>query len=190
MSDLWSRSDATLPPFDERLKQLLDNAAAGIRASRTEIERAVTYLETARRLLAGGPTTVQPLTYALPSHLSSASSRWFVSSRSHRRASAAIPSRRHRSRWPPAPGARLPCTRTGCSGTMQYGHPVGYAQSVSTTDAERAGCAAIEPGTFVCRTHDWPQCQSPALSPARGGKTTGAAGNNPLEVLTSKTCTV
>jgi hypothetical protein len=137
MSDLWSRSDATLPPFDERLKQLLDNAAAGIRASRTEIERAVTYLETARRLLAGGPTTVQPLTYALPSHLSSASSRWFVSSRSHRRASAAIPSRRHRSRWPPAPGAHLPCTRTGCSGTMQYGHPVGYAQSVATTDAER-----------------------------------------------------
>jgi len=130
---------AAFPEFDDRLRRLLDDAAAGIRASRTEIERAATYVETARRLLAGGHMRAQPLIYTLPSYLSPAPSRWFVSSRSHRRARAAVPSRRHTPRRPPAPGSRLPCTRTGCPGTMTFrGDPVGHAQTAALADAERA----------------------------------------------------
>jgi hypothetical protein len=141
MSDPRSGSDASLPPFNERLRQLLDNAAAGIRASRTEIERAATYVETARRLLDRGQTSARPLTYAVRPHLSSAPSRWFVSSRSYRRAFAVVPSRRHGPRRPPVPGARLPCTRTGCLGTMHYSRDLGghlqTAVSAMTAEAER-----------------------------------------------------
>src|SRR3954447_24989632 len=100
-------SDASLPEFDARLRRLLDDAAAGIRASRTEIERAATYIETARRLLADGQLRGPPQLYSVPGYLSPAPSRWFVSSRSHRRARAAGPSRRHSPRRPPAPGSRL-----------------------------------------------------------------------------------
>jgi len=132
-------SDASLPEFDARLRRLLDDAAAGIRASRTEIERAATYVETARRLLADGQLRGQPHLYSLPPYLSPAPSRWFVSSRSHRRARAAVPSRRHSPRRPPAPGSRLPCTRTGCPGTMKFGgDPVGHMQTAELAYAERA----------------------------------------------------
>jgi hypothetical protein len=131
-------SDASLPEFDARLRRLLDDAAAGIRASRTEIERAATYVETARRLLADGQLRGQPHMYSLPPYLSPAPSRWFVSSRSHRLARAAGPSRRHSPRRPRAPGSRLPCTRTGCPGTMKYGtDPVGHAQTAELPGAER-----------------------------------------------------
>jgi len=130
---------AAFGEVDDRLRRLLDDAAAGIRASRVEIERAATYIETARRLLAVRRTPAQPLVYALPEYRSSAVSRWFVSSRSHRRAHAARPSRRHTPRRPPAPGSRLPCTRTGCPGTMQYGgDPVEKAQTARSADGERA----------------------------------------------------
>ena len=132
-------SGASFPKFDERLTRLLDEAAARIRASRTEIERAATYVETARQLLAGGQTLAQPHIYSLPPYLSPAPSRWFVSSRSHRRAGAAVRSRRHTPRRPPAPGSSLPCTRTGCPGTMKLGgDPVGHAQAAELADAERA----------------------------------------------------
>jgi hypothetical protein len=135
-------SDASFPEFDARLRRLLDDAAAGIRASRTEIERAATYVETARRLLADGQLRGQPHLYSLPPYLSPAPSRWFVSSRSHRRARAAVPSRRHSPRRPPAPGSRLPCTRTGCPGTMKFGgDPVGHVQTAELAHAER---------TWVC----------------------------------------
>ena len=60
-------SDASLPEFDARLRRLLDDAAAGIRASRTEIERAATYIETARRLLADGQLRGQPASVLAPS---------------------------------------------------------------------------------------------------------------------------
>ena len=132
-------SDASLPEFDARLRRLLDDAAARIRASRTEIERAATYIETARRLLADGQLRGQPHLYSVPPYLSPAPSRWFVSSRSHRRARAAVPSRRHSPRRPPAPGSRLPCTRTGCPGTMKFGaDPVPHAQTAELTHAGSA----------------------------------------------------
>jgi hypothetical protein len=132
-------SEASLPEFDARLRRLLDDAAAGIRASRTEIERAATYIETARRLLADGQLRGEPHLYSLPPYLSPAPSRWFVSSRSHRLARAAGPSRRHSPRRPRAPGSRLPCTRTGCAGTMKYvGDPVEQAQTAASPDAQRA----------------------------------------------------
>jgi hypothetical protein len=131
--------EAALPELNERLALLLDEAAAKIRAGRTAIKRAAFYVETARRLLAGGQMPFQPLTYSRQQHLSPAPSRWFVSSRSHRRARATVPSRRYMSRRPPGPGSRLPCTRTGCSGTMEYGgNPGGRAQTAASPEAERA----------------------------------------------------
>ena len=157
-------SDASLPEFDARLRRLLDDAAAGIRASRTEIERAATYIETARRLLADGQLRGQPHLYSLPPSLSPAPSRWFVSSRSHRRARATVPSRRHSPRRPPAPGSRLPCTRTGCPGTMKFGaDPVPHVGTVEVASAwvcsDRAGhahlphsrSAALQPIALVAR---------------------------------------
>jgi hypothetical protein len=156
-----STQATSFPKFDDRLRRLLDDAAAGIRASRTEIERAATYVETARRLLAGQQMPAQPLMYSRPPYLSPAPSRWFVSSRSHRRARATVPSRRHTPRRPPAPGSRLPCTRTGCPGTMKYGaDPVGHAQTAELADAERA---------WVCsdraRHAHLPHARSAALHP-------------------------
>jgi hypothetical protein len=156
-----STQATSFPKFDDRLRLLLDDAAAGIRASRTEIERAATYVETARRLLAGGQMPAQPLVYSRPPYLSPAPSRWFVSSRSHRRARAAVPFRRHTPRRPPAPGSCLPCTRTGCRGTMQYSRaPGGNSPTVATAAAERG---------WVCsdraRHAHLPHARSAALHP-------------------------
>ena len=154
-------SDASLPEFDARLRRLLDDAAAGIRASRTEIERAATYIETARRLLADGQLRGHPHLYSLPPYLSPAPSRWFVSSRSHRRARAAVPSRRHSPRRPPAPGSRLPCTRTGCPGTMKFGaDPVPHVGTVEVANAERAWVCSDRAG----HAH-LPHSRSAALQP-------------------------
>ena len=177
-------SGASFPKFDERLTRLLDEAAARIRASRTEIERAATYVETARQLLAGGQTPAQPHIYSLPPYLSPAPSRWFVSSRSHRRARAAVLSRRHTPRRPPAPGSSLPCTRTGCPGTMKFGGDPGDTPKRRRRPMlNAAGSAAREPGTLTCRIRDPPARSRSLSSPARGGKTTGGAGRRPGQAL-------
>jgi hypothetical protein len=116
-------SHAALPPSDARLRRILDRAAAEIRASWTELERAATYVETARRLLGRGPVRVDPRGEA---HQPDGPSRL---ARSHAPAAQdggaeSAPSVQRRARRPPATGARLPCTRTGCRGTMQFGREV------------------------------------------------------------------
>jgi hypothetical protein len=136
MPDIRPPSYASLPPFDERLRRLLERAAGEIRASRAEIERAAACLEAARRLIAGGHVQVRPLTYELPPYPSSAPSRSKTSGRSHRHAYTA-PSRRHGARRPPPTGARLPCTRTGCRGTMQFGRELVWHGETIMTSAGR-----------------------------------------------------
>jgi hypothetical protein len=121
MQNIEPSSHALLPPFDERLRRLLDRAAAEVRVSRTAVERSAAYLETARRLLAGRPMADRG-TSALTALMTSAPSRLHTSSRSRRRAKPG-PARSRTGRRPSS-GTRLPCTRTGCRGTMQFGREV------------------------------------------------------------------
>jgi hypothetical protein len=136
MPDARPPSHAPVVHVDERLRRVLDRAAATVYVSRTVVEQAASSLETARRLLAGRPLAARAVIRALPGHASSRPSRSRTSSRSPRRAKPGVS--QHAAGRRRSSDARLPCTRTGCEGTLRLGRQVVPDGETTMRAAERA----------------------------------------------------
>jgi len=105
-------------PDSERLGRLITARSANCVTPAEQLALATTSLELARTFLAAGLIPMRPRRRAR---------RWPMSRRRLTARRALMASRRARNllvraggRRRPEPGARLPCSRTGCAGVMQY----------------------------------------------------------------------